>query len=274
MLATKPVIGGIDYDVCRYGASRVTCRGPRRQLNEKYVSCLGGSETFGQFIEKPYSDILESQINMACVNFGVPNGGLDVFLNEPEIMNAASKAAVSVVVLPGAQNVSNRMYKVHPRRNDRFLRPSPQLAQMFPQIDFTEFHFTRHLLLALQEAAPDVFPDVIDEVRYAWAARVRSVISQLRGRVVLLWLPRPESEVDEITGRDPLFITQGMVDELRSRVIDVVSVHPSQESLTKGTREMIFSDFEEGAARELPNPTFHADIANALEPAIVKALSN
>jgi hypothetical protein len=92
--------------------------------------------------------------------------------------------------------------------------------------------------------------------------------------VVLLWLPRPESEVDEITGRDPLFITQGMVDELRSRVIDVVSVHPSQESLTKGTREMIFSDFEEGAARELPNPTFHADIANALEPAIVKALSN
>ncbi len=35
----------------------------------------------------------------------------------------------------GAQNLSNRFYAVHPRRNDRFLRASTLMKTIFREVD-------------------------------------------------------------------------------------------------------------------------------------------
>ncbi len=57
---------------------------------------------------------------------------------------------MTVIQVMGAHNMSNRFYAVHPRRNDRFLRASLGCCKtIYPEVDFTEFNFTRHMLTAL-----------------------------------------------------------------------------------------------------------------------------
>jgi hypothetical protein len=66
----------------------------------------------------------------------------------------------------GAQNLSNRLYTVHPRRNDRFLRASGILRTIYRDVDFTEFHFTRHMLDHLRCLSEDRF-DIV-RTNCAW----------------------------------------------------------------------------------------------------------
>ena len=51
----------LDYMPCRYGASKLLFRGPRRVLEAPYVACLGGTETYGKFIEAPFPALIEAQ---------------------------------------------------------------------------------------------------------------------------------------------------------------------------------------------------------------------
>ena len=136
----------LEYYPCRYGTSRILFRGPRRLLDGSYVAFLGSTETYGRFVEAPYPALLEDRLAVSCVNFGVVNAGVDLYLNDPGVMGLAAGAGAKVVQVMGAQNLSNRYYSVHPRRNDRFLRASDRLEALYPEVDFTEFHFVRHLL--------------------------------------------------------------------------------------------------------------------------------
>jgi Domain of unknown function (DUF6473) len=45
-----PGAGALDYSPCSYAASRLTFRGPRADLKEPFISCIGGTETYGKFI--------------------------------------------------------------------------------------------------------------------------------------------------------------------------------------------------------------------------------
>ena len=110
------------------------------------MACIGGTETYGRFVSDPFPALLERRLGGACVNFGSINSGLESILNDPELMRLACGAEACVVQLPGAQNLSNRLYRVHPRRNDRFLGASRMMQAIFDDVDFTQFHFTRHLL--------------------------------------------------------------------------------------------------------------------------------
>ena len=62
--------GALDYFPCRYGRSRVLFRGPKRPLDGPYVAFLGGTETYGRFIETPFPALVEPALGQACINFG------------------------------------------------------------------------------------------------------------------------------------------------------------------------------------------------------------
>ena len=141
--------GPLDYAPCHYGDSRLVFRGPARLLRGDYVAFLGGTETYGKFLAAPYPVLVEDALGLPAANFGQINAGVDVYLNDPGVTAAAANAAVAVVQVMGANNMSNRFYTVHPRRNDRFLRASATMQAVFRDVDFTEFHFTRHMLGAL-----------------------------------------------------------------------------------------------------------------------------
>ncbi len=183
MAYAYPGDGALDYFPCRYGKSKLLFRGPRRDLAKPYVAVLGGTETYGKFVPVPYPALVEQQTGLRMVNLGCINAGPDVYVNEPVVLDIASKAQVTVVQIVGAQNLSNRFYAVHPRRNDRFLRASSLLCTIFREVDFTEFHFTRHMLQTLQAVSPEKFEVVAEELRAAWVARMIGLLNMIPGKI-------------------------------------------------------------------------------------------
>lgn len=261
--------GALDYFPCRYGKSKLLFRGPRRQLTEPFCAAMGGGETYGKFVAEPWPALLEERLCFPVVNFGYLNAGIDVFLSEPQLAEMTRLAQVSVVQALGAVNLSNRFYAVHPRRNDRFLRASSLMRAVFSEIDFTEFNFTRHMLGALQERAPDRFPALEAELRAAWLARMAQMLDRVEGRKVLLVLGDYHAPGNrDPLGPEPLLITAEMIEQIRPLVDQVVRVEPSVMARSSGTVGMHFAPMEEPAAATMPGPLVHQEIAEALAPVL------
>lgn len=266
----------LDYFPCRYGASKLLFRGPRRRLDGAYAAAIGGTETYGKFVADPYPALAEQALGLPVVNFGYMNAGADVFLGEPVVIDACRHARVTVIQLTGAQNLSNRFYAVHPRRNDRFLRAATLMKTIFREVDFTEFHFTRHMLSVLRDSAPEKFAMVEEELKAAWVARMRNLLQKIDGRVVLLWIAgaagaEPHGPADGL-GHEPLFVDAEMVATIRPLAADLVQVAPSAAALAQGTAGMAFCPLEEPVAAAMPGPAVHAEIAAALVPAMQRLL--
>lgn len=265
--------GALDYFPCRYGRSKLLFRGPKRPLDEPFIAALGGTETYGKFVADPWPVLVEERLKYPVVNFGYLNAGVDLFLNEPEIDAASAQARVTVVQLMGAQNLSNRYYAVHPRRNDRFLRASQLMRSLFTDVDFTEFNFTRHMLNALHRRAPEQFEILAEELRSAWVARMRLLLGRIKGPVVLLQLGEHRAEPRaDLLGADPLLVTRAMVDEIRDTAQALVTVEPSIAARAEGTSGMFFGSLEGPAASEMPSPMVHQEMAEALAPVISRLL--
>ena len=256
----------LDYEPCRYGESRLNFRGPAADLSRPTVCFLGGSATFGRFVREPFPVLTARRLGCQAANLGCVNAGLDVYLSDPHIMATCQRAGTTVVQLTGAHNLSNRLYTVHPRRNDRFIRANLALVALYPEVDFTQYNFTRHLLRDLREVCAERFQAVEDELKTAWVMRMRSLIAQLRGRIALLWIPRPDQGggMPPGLGEEPLFVTGRMVDRLRPLVADVIRTAPPAATAPEGTEGMIFSELEAPAAAQMLGPQAHAHIAGAL----------
>ena len=267
----QPGRGGLDYFPCRYGRSKTLFRGPKRRTEGSFIAYLGGAETYGRFISHPYPAILEERLGVPAVNLGWANAGVDAFLGDPDLLQVVGQARAAVIRLPGAQNMSNRFYSVHPRRNDRFLQASTLLQTVYREVDFTEFHFTRHLLTALRECSSDRFVMLREELQAAWVARMGQLLDRIPVPVLLLWFadaaPSDVTSAEDLDA-DPLFVTAGMIEALRPRVNGVVTVVPSDAARAEGTRGMVFSALEAPAAAEQLSSAAHGEVAAALAPAL------
>ena len=262
--------GALNYEPCRYGESRILFRGPKRRLDVPYVAFIGGTETYGKFINAPFPALVESQIGLNCVNFGVSNAGIDAFLNDCFVLEAANDAQVTVIQIIGAQNLSNRFYTVHPRRNDRFLKASALLASIYPEVDFSEFHFNRHMLGMLHRVSHERFDLVLDEVQAAWTARMKLMLRRITGRTVLLWFADHSPPADNALfngpahAPEPLFVTRRMIDEVTEHATSFVEVAASPHARAAGTTGMSFCEMETMAARKLLGPQAHGEVAKQL----------
>ena len=260
--------GGIDYLPCRYGKSKMMFRGPKGSLDRPYVAVLGGTEIYGKFVELPLTDILGQHSDHAFINLGHPNAGLDAFLGDPAVLDICASAEMVVIEAPGAHNLSNRFYSVHPRRNDRFLKASSFLQSLYRDIDFAQFHYTRHLLHVLRENSRDKFALVVDELQSAWVARMRTLFGQINNCVCLLWLsdhPIPAICPTDPLGHGPLFVDRAMMDELSELADAVVEVAGTREEIEAGQSRMLFAPMEEPVAREMLGPVVHESAARQLQ---------
>ena len=270
--------GGISYAPCRYGNSRMFFRGPKRPLDGRYITFIGGTETYGKFIPRPFPDLVEERLGEHCVNFGAVNASIDAFLQESVVLSAARDSMLNVLQVMGAHNMSNRFYTVHPRRNDRFLRASSVLRAIYPEVDFTEFCFTRHLLGYLYELSPERFEIIREEVQQAWRARMRGFLQDIGPHTVLLWfsnhLPNdaPWYERPNPIAADPLFITRTMLDELRPYVRGIMMVQPSARAKARGSQGMVFPAGQSNAAASMLGVTAHEEVAAALSDSIRASL--
>lgn len=252
----------LNHSPCRYGESRLLFRGPRRNLNSDYLAILGGTETYGKYIHMPYPALLEQELGATCVNFGLLNAGVDAFLHDTTVIEAAQGARVTVVQVTGAQNNSNRLYSVHPRRNDRFVKPSRLMQQMFRELDYTDYHFTRHLLQAVRRQAPDRYGFLCEELRQAWIARMTNLLRRVGGPILLLWFAdhAPGETGDE---RDPMFIDRRMIEEIRPLVTDYIEV-VSETAAIAAPQDGGRGDIETLAAAGLLPSVAHEQAARAI----------
>lgn len=264
--------GALDYFPFRYEGSRLVFRGPGRQLDEPFVAVLGGTETFGRFVERPYPALVEAATALRMVNLGYPGAGLDAFLNDPGALRVAVKADAVVLQVLGAHTLSNRFYMVHPRRNDRFLSVSDAFRARFPDVDATEFHFTRHLLMALREHSPAAYAEVLGELRVAWVARMRRLMEALSPRpVVALWIGcrRPYDWQDDPV-RDPALVTQAMAEDAFVGAAAFVTVATEPAPGAAALVGKSYHPGEEQAASLMPGPPVHEEIAARLGPVLLK----
>lgn len=261
----------IDYAPCRYNGSRLWFRGPRKALRPPYVACLGGSEVYGRYLLRPWTTRLEVQAGCTVVNLGVENAGIDAYLNDPGALATAANATAVILQMTCSHNTSNRFYSVHPRRNDRFLKASESLRSLYPEMDFTDVHFTRHLLARLRTICPDRFEMVAQEARYAWQARMRHLISQMNGRVFLLWFdPSALGESNDFNATGEPFLTWSTITPLVPLVRDVLDVVPAD--WRAGADSMIVPPLEQSRAEHLPGPDAHEELANVLAQAVIPVL--
>ncbi|MEJ6395645.1 DUF6473 family protein [Gymnodinialimonas sp. 2305UL16-5] len=249
----------LDYHTAALPGSPLRFRGPISDSLGPCVVCVGGSETFGRFIHAPFASQLDSALPQPVLNLGVVNAGLDVLTNDVAIGSAMAKADAVVLQITSAHNMTNRFYHVHPRRNDRFLKASSMLRTIFPDVDFTEFHFTRHLLSHLHNLSEDRFGIIKTELEAAWVARMRRLIDSIDAPVHLLWLSNktPDCPAPEGLGGDPLFVSQRMLDAVSEMAASVTIAVPDVVEDADSTKGKFFGPREEAAARLLPGPRIH-----------------
>lgn len=261
---------GLDYRPCRYGTSKLTFRGPKREFDDPYICFLGGIETYGKFITCPFPEQVQIVSGMTCVNFGLPNAGIDAFSHDPMFGEVMTGAKANVIQILGAGNMTNRYYTVHPRRNDRFISATAMLRNIYPEVDFAEFHFTKHMLSRLLAISPERFDLIRSELQDAWLARMQLLLGQVRGQTILLWFAQdapieqdlPTAEIG--LGRDPLFITRAMVEKITKNAEAYVEVVTSKTANKVGTNGMVFNQLERLAAAEMLSPEAHLMAAEAL----------
>lgn len=257
---------GPDVRCCSYGSSRLVFRGPARALGGPRLIALGGAETFARGIARPWPAQLEEACGLAVVNLGAVGAGADAFLNDDTVMAACDGASGVVVQVPGAQALSNRFYRVHPRRNDRFIRATPALIALFPEVDFCEFSFTRHLLGALHRRDPARFSVVCGALQAAWTERMRALLARIAAPVILLWLSdHAPAERTGDAGRhllrgEPLLVTRAMLDALGPTVA--------------GVAEVVVAPTAGSARPALPGPAAHSAAASALAPLVQRLVGS
>ena len=143
------------------------------------------------------------------------------------------------------------------------------LQAMYAEVDFTEFHFTRHMLQTLQAVGPARFEVLADELRTAWVLRMKTLVARLVAPVLLLWLgdapPRPAGAAPDPL-HDPVLVDAAMLAAVRGLVADYAEVVSSPGARAAGIDGMEFSPLDRLAAAELPGPAVHAEIAAALAP--------
>ncbi|RUS60278.1 hypothetical protein EGN72_10870 [Pseudorhodobacter sp. E13] len=260
----------LDYFPCQYGASKLVFRGPKHSLRQPYSVAIGGTETYGKFVPEPYSVLLAQLTGRSVVNFGYMNAGPDVFLHDPEVLDIAAHAELTIVQIVGAQNLSNRYYTVHPRRNDRFLRASVWLQKTFREVDFTDFHFTRHMLQSLYEVSPQRFREVAAELQATWVARMQLLLQSLKGPTLLLWMadrPPPAADAAMEPYSNPVLINAAMIDQVRGAASAYLEVVTSQQANDEGVDQMAFSAMDRAAAEGVPGPRAHREVAEAIADA-------
>jgi hypothetical protein len=268
--------GGLAYAPCRYGTSKLWFRGPAQALDRPYCAFIGSTATYGKYIPMPFPALAAQETGRVCVNLGCVNGGVDAYIHDPQIMDICRRADMTVVQVMGANNLSNRFYSVHQRRNDRFLRASTILHAIYADVDFAEFTFTRHLLSHLHAISPERFDIVVHELRKAWVARMQMMLGLIGPQAVLLWFSAdplndaPWSDQPRHLQADPLFVTAHMIDLLRPMVQGVIVVTPSDAALAAGEQGMCVPLAEIDAAAHLLGPACHAEAALAIAPWIAR----
>lgn len=201
----------------------------------------------------------------SVLNLGSLFSGVDALCRDGGMFDLLNVADVCVVQAPDLLGQSNRFYRVHPRRNDRFLAPTQDLRYLYPEVDLTDVHFVRHLLTCLHGFEDARFEVVADELRSNWVRQVGTFLQRLKSPVILLRL----QVLRDAESRDhPEFpgvcVTDQMMDTLANQCADFVDVTTQVSGQSDELEDMLFGTMQQPMAEHMIGPAAHRAIAAAL----------
>ncbi|WP_253746760.1 MULTISPECIES: DUF6473 family protein [unclassified Ruegeria] len=257
--------GGGGDAACQYMGSKLWFRGPPGDLSKPYVACLGGEETFGRFVENPFPVELGQRLKLPCINFGSLFCGFEAMLGDPVLSELVNASEFCVLQVPDLPYQSNRFYRVHPRRNDRFVEPTLDLVQLYPEVDFTEIHFVRHLLDRLRAEQGARFEIVVQELQEAWLRACSKLVRRIEPPVILLWL-----HVQRQAGlhSDPVLPDAAMIERLRPFCSGVVECSVCVTAVSDTLEDVLFGTLQQPMAEHVIGPSAHREIAGKLLPVL------
>lgn len=271
----KPDQAFINYNVYQWGRLQQYYRGPVPKMDEPYVACLGGAQTFGRYTHEPYPALLAEKLGMEVANFGAGGAGPGFFLRDSMVMEAASAAEVCVVQVMSARSLSNRLFKVKADRNAQIKAVSKALEELFPHIDFETFTYAHNMLNQIEANDPQSFVEVEMELKTAWVARTRLLLESIHTRKVLFWFSerRPDEEIDRdettATLKYPQFVDDNMLEAVApyaDKIVHCVSSEGLPQSLLIGGETVLQTPYGTPVAenRYYPSPEMHRLAADAL----------
>lgn len=268
----------IDYRIYRFGRSKQAFRGPPPDLGHPYVAVLGGTESYGKYVLRPYPAQLGDELPVGVANWATADAGPTFFLRDPVLLEACCHAEVTVVAVTHAFHNSNRYYSVFPRRNGQVMAVSEQLKALYPGIDFEEFHFVRPMLRRLWRHDAEAFDVIEREIQSAWVGRMGALMSAIESPKVLVWLSdQSPDDTKPFQGRHrgvgPAMVTRAMVDAVAAHAMAYVEcvVPPGEADADRLTR--VFSEEERRSALMYPSEDMHAEMAEVLYPVVKSALT-
>lgn len=280
----RPDRAFIDYQAYRWGRLGQEFRGPPPDLDRPYVACIGGAQTFGRYVARPWPALLGDRLDRQTANFGAADAGPGFYLADSQVLEALCDADLCIVQVMSARALSNRLYQVRPRRNHQLKSVSPALRRMFPHIGDDAFASARDLLDAAAAEDADRFLAIVEELRAAWVARMRSLLRAIHTRKILFWFsertpdegPPPGARVSAT--KDPHHVDRAMLDaldaEVDATVLCVTKAGMPQPLLVDGA-PVLRTPF--GAPirdnRRYPSPEMHEAAAAALAPVAAGLLS-
>jgi len=264
--------GAMPYHLGRYGMSRAAFRDARPLPDGPYIAFVGGAETFGRYLPQSLPQGVEALTGVHCVNFGIVNASIGAHLADGAVMTACHDAALTVLELTGAANLGNALYRVHPRRNDRIVCVSPLLREIYGEVDFADFVFTRHMLAALKQVCPKRFEIVRRELARAWVEQTAAFVAAQPGPVVLLWLSRRPPGQGPVEEVDPIFVSEAMLRAVLPGSGGLVAYTPAEDEWAAGRGGMVYFDHEEPAADLMVGAAAQAGVAARLAAKVAQAI--
>ena len=141
-------------------------RGPKKSCKPCYGICLGGADTFGGKVPDPFSAMLEREMCLPNLNLCAQHSGAGFYTEDDAIHEIIENAQVVLIEALSIVNQSNPFYRVHPRRNDRFVTAVGLLYDLSPETDFVECHFTK---------------------QYGWVRNLTIMRARWRAKTVVHW---------------------------------------------------------------------------------------
>ena len=275
MTYQKPDRAFINYDTYTWGRLKQVYRGPKPDLDQPYIACLGAAQTFGRYAENPFPAQLGDMLRVPVANFGTAGAGPGFFLRDSMALEVASNAEVCVIQVMSARSLSNRMFQVRPKKNAQLQAVSKALSDLFPHVDFETFSYAHNMLNQIAEEDPAKFVEVERELKTAWVARTRLMLESIHTKKILFWFseraPNEEPVKKDKTSmlKYPHYVDQAMLDAVTpfvDKVVYCISNEGLPQSLLVDGNAVLQSPFGMPVTenRYYPSPEMHQQAAEVL----------
>lgn len=207
----------VDYQYFTLPETSALARGPApTTLNQGgYIACIGGAQTLGRFVERPYSHQIADTLQHQVLNLGHGGGKPQYYNSRPALFRYLNKASAVIVQVVSARAVENSIFKPASIENSFLIDKRKQDGEK-PQ--FANHAYGR----LLREAGPEVVARIVAETREQWTSEMTTLLMRIKVPKILLWLSvRPPDyqesfeTVDSVLGAYPHLVNRAMIDALR-----------------------------------------------------------